>query len=128
MTRVSTDPNLVPRPVRLARPLIRAFVRSAHCPAVHRWHARSTLPVLALFVSMMEEEPDAPDLPWAHLDPDALVEASLDADPSERAFLRDLLEVSAAFYDFLAAEGRVPPRLAEQLRARLAALELGAAA
>lgn len=119
-----TDPTYTPRPVLLARPLIRAFVKSPHCPPEHRWHARSTLPVLALFVSMVAE-PDASGLPWAALDPEALLSASLDADPAEHAFLRDLLDVSASFYAFLGAEGVVPEGPASAIRARLARLALG---
>ena len=119
-----TDPTYTPRPVALARPLIRAFVRSDRCPAEHRWHARSTLPVLALFVAMSTEA-DSDGLAWEALDPDALLAASLDADPSELAFLRDLLDVSASFYAFLGDERVVPAGTAARVRARLTALALG---
>lgn len=119
-----TDPTHTPGPVRIARPLIRAFALSEHCPPEHRWHARSTLPVLALFVSMMAE-PDSSGLPWAALDPDALLAASLDADPSEFGFLRDLLDASASFYAFLGAERIIPAAPAEAIRTRLAQLALG---
>jgi len=127
MARISTDPTLLPRPVRLARPLIRAFAASRRCPPEHRWHARSTLPVLALFVSMLHEH-DSSGLPWERLDPDALVAASLDADPTELGFLRDLLDVSASFYAFLADERLVSPDLAARMRERLGRLALGMAA
>src|SRR5690606_3896286 len=90
MDRIDSDPSYVPAPVRLARPLIQGFCRSRHCPPEHRWHARSTLPVLALFVGMIEE-PSSRGLAWEALDPDALLRASLEVDPDERAFLRDLL-------------------------------------
>jgi hypothetical protein len=96
-----SSPVYLTAPVRLARPLIDAFCRSEFCPTEHRWHARSTLPVLAIFVAMTTE-PTTAGLGWAELEPDELLRASLDADPDERGFLRDLLDVSGSFYAFLA--------------------------
>ena len=124
MARFDTDPTLAPRPVRLAQPLIDPFVRSAVCPPHHRWHARSTLPVLALFVAMMRE-PDDDGLAWEALAPDALVAASIEADPTEHAFLRDLLDVSASFYRFLGDQGVVSAEASARIRVRLAHLALG---
>lgn len=113
--------------VSLARPLIERFARSPECPPAHRWHARTTLPVLALFVSMAAPPTDA-GLDWEALDPDALVHASLDADAEEPLFLRDLLDVSAGFYRFLAREGWVSERRGLELRVRLTVLALGLSA
>ncbi|HEY8430868.1 MAG TPA: hypothetical protein VIL20_20955 [Sandaracinaceae bacterium] len=124
MDRIDSDPSFVPAPVRLARPLIQRFCRSRHCPPEHRWHARSTLPVLALFVGTIEE-PSSRGLAWEALDPDALLCASLEVDPDERAFLRDLFDVSASFYAFLAEEHLVPGPRASAIRARLAQLAVG---
>ncbi len=121
---MDSNPTYVPGPVRLARPLIQGFCQSSFCPPEHRWHARTTLPVLALFVAMIEE-PTSAGLAWEALVPDALLEASLDADPDEHEFLRDLLDVSASFYGFLGERGLVPARRARAIRARLAQLALG---
>lgn len=124
MDRIDSDPSYVPGPVRMARPLIAGFCNSRFCPPEHRWHARSTLPVLALFVAMIEE-PTSAGLRWDALDPDALLRASLEVDPEEHAFLRDLLDVSAAFYAFLAEERHLPASRAKAIRTRLARLALG---
>jgi len=125
MTLPSTNPELIPLPVRLAAPLIESFIRSGHCPPEHVIHARSTLPVLALFVAMMEEH-DSRGLPWHRLDPAGLLQASLDAeDSSEIAFLRDLLGLSSAFYGFLALVGVLRRDEAHPIRCELAALALG---
>lgn len=64
-------------------------------------------------------------VPWEALDPDALMKASLDLSPDELAFIRDLLDVSASFYGFLASEGELSWQCAEALRGRLAQLALG---
>jgi hypothetical protein len=119
-----SSPVYLTAPVRLARPLIDAFCRSEFCPTEHRWHARSTLPVLAIFVAMTTE-PTTAGLGWAELEPDELLRASLDADPDERGFLRDLLDVSGSFYAFLADEGHVPRTSGAAIRARLAKLAIG---
>ncbi|HJL18938.1 MAG TPA: hypothetical protein RMH99_24970 [Sandaracinaceae bacterium LLY-WYZ-13_1] len=124
MTDRFFDADATPTVVRIARPLIDAFTRSPRCPPAHRWHARSTLPLLALFVTMCHEPgPDGPD--WARLDPEALLAASLEADPAELGFLQDLLDVSAAFYAFLADEGLVDSARAATLRRRLGRLAVG---
>lgn len=127
MNRLESDPVYTPAPVRMASPLIRGFCRSAHCPPEHRWHARSTLPVLALFVAMLEE-PTTAGLAWAALEPDALLRAAQDDGDEERAFLRDLLEVSSDFYGYLAEERRVPAQRARAIRARLRELRRGLSA
>jgi hypothetical protein len=119
--RLDTDPLYAPTPVLMARPLIQGFCRSPFCAPEHRWHARSTLPVLALFVAT-QDEPNTAGLPWSALAPDALYRASRESDPDEREFLRDLLEVSAAFYAYLGAEGRVAPTRAHSIAQRLTAL------
>ncbi len=124
MARIETDPSFEPPPVLLARPLIRDFTQSPFCPPEHRWHARSTLPVLALFVGMLEE-PTSRGLAWDALDPDALMRASLDIDPDERGFLCDLFDVSASFYAFLTERGLVSRADAHAIRARLVQLALG---
>lgn len=111
-------------PLSLAQPLIERFTRSPECPLEHRWHARTTLPVLALYVSMSAAPTDAGPA-WEALDPDALVRSSLDAEMGEPRFLRDLLDVSAAFYRFLAREAVVSERRALELRVRLTVLALG---
>ncbi len=124
MNLFDPDPTyLTPPPIRLARPLIQGFCRSPLCPPEHRWHARATLPVLALFVGMLEES--SRGLSWEALDPDALMGASLEIDPEEHGFLRDLLDVSASFYGFLAEQGLVPTLRAHVIRARLVQLALG---
>jgi len=124
MARHDTDPSLAPHPVRLAQPLIDAFVRSPTCADHHRWHARSTLPVLALFVAMMKD-PDESGLRWDALVPDALVAASIEADPAEYGFLHDLLDVSASFYRFLGERGVMSRDGAKRIRLRLTQLALG---
>lgn len=124
MDSYDPDPDYTPTAVRIARPLITEFILAPECPPQHVWHARTTLPVLALFVSMCAE-PSAAGLVWEALDPDALVHASLDTEPDELAFLRDLLDVSASFYAFLARRGVVSHARAQGLRARLATLALG---
>ena len=124
MADFDSDPCFVPAPIRIARPLFIAFVHSRHCPPEHRWHARSTLPVLALFLAMTAEH-DSSGLSWGSLSPDGMVAASLDADPEELGFLRDLLDVSASFYAFLGDEGLVPLATADRIRHRLATLALG---
>ena len=118
MSRGDTDPTM-----KLAAPLFRAFARSAHCPVEHRWHARSTLPVLAMFLTMCTGY--SGELRWLALDVDALVAASLETEPEERRFLQDLLDVSASFYAFLGATGQVSPLDAHRIRRRLAAHALG---
>src|SRR5262245_36043495 len=107
MDRLDSDPSFTPTAVRMAQPLVDQFVDSTLCPHSHRWHARSTLCVLALYVGMTTE-PHAEGLAWEELDPDGLLSASLEIDPDEHAFLRDLLDVSASFYGFLAEERWVP--------------------
>ena len=126
MRLFDTDPNLSPPPVRLAQPLIAAFARSALCPDEHRRHASSTLPLLALFVSMSEEL-DSRGLPWHRLDADALMEASLECESEELGFLQDLLDLSAAFYGFLAEIGVLRQTEALPIRRRLSELSLGVA-
>ncbi len=124
MDRYDSDPRHAPAPVRLARPLIDRFVRSADCPPVHRWHARTSLPVLALVVAMGTET-CSNGLRWGELEPEELLRASLDTEPEELDFLRDLLDVSASFYGFLAREGLVSEARSRTLRAGLARLALG---
>ena len=119
-----SNPAYFSSPVRLARPLIDEFCRSQFCPTRHRWHARTSLPVLALFVAMTVE-PTPHSLGWDGFDPDELLRASLEADPHEHGFLRDLLDVSASFYAFLADAGEVPRWRGAAIRARLAKLALG---
>ena len=123
MSRPSTDPHLTPLPVRAARPLIDAFMRSGRCPEEHRFHARSSLPLLALFLAMTEEQ-DSRGLPWHRLTPDALVGASLEQDDAELGFLRDLLDVAAAFYGYLAERGVIRREEAHPIRRRLTELAL----
>ena len=125
MTQPTTNPELTPWPVRVARPLIDSFMRSGQCPAEDAVHARSTLPVLALFVSMIDEH-DSRGLPWHRLDPRELMAAAVDsAGESDPAFSRDLLAVSSAFYGFLAHVGVLRRDEAYPIRARLASLLLG---
>jgi hypothetical protein len=119
-----SDPLYIPAAVRIARPLIDAFASSTLCPQVHRWHARSTLPVLALFVAMLDETSPA-RLPWEALSPDSLMAASLDADHEELGFLRDLLDVSASFYVYLGSVGIVPQERARTISKRLTQVALG---
>jgi hypothetical protein len=119
MNRSDTDPRLAPVPVRLAKPLIEGFLRSRYCAPEHRWHARSTLPVLALAVAMTDEPSTVP-LPWATLDPDALANDPWLADPAERLFLRDLLDISAAFYLYLADSRALSLERATWIATRLA--------
>ncbi len=126
MDRFDTDPLYTPAPVLLARPLIARFVLAPECPVEHRWHARTTLPVLALFVAMCAE-PTSRGLDWGALDADELLRASIGCEDEELGFLRDLLDVSASFYAFLAREGLLPSARARELRARLARLALGVA-
>lgn len=121
---IDTDPTFTPAPVRIARPLIEAFCRSPLCPPEHRWHARSTLPVLALFVAMTTDESPR-GLAWEELDPEDLLAASLDAEPEEHAFLRDLLDVSGSFYAFLASERVIGAARGREVRRALATLALG---
>jgi len=111
-------------PVRVARPLIDAFVRSPRCPSVHRYHARSSLPLIALFLAMHEEH-DSRGLPWHKLSPDRLMGMALDAHPEERAFVRDLFDLTAAFYDWLAEYGVLRRDEAFPIRRRLLELALG---
>jgi hypothetical protein len=124
MSRSDTDPRLSPRAVRLAQPLVERFVASPFCPAEHAWHARSTLPLLALYIAL-DDDPRSERVAWESLEPDALLSASLDISPDEHAFIRDLLDVSAAFYAFLATQGELSWSAAEPLRGRLAQLALG---
>ena len=119
-----SDPRLSPRAVRIARPLIERFVTSSFCPAEHVWHARTTLPLVALYVTM-HDDPRAERVPWEALDPDALMRSSLDLSPDELGFIRDLLDVAASFYGFLATEGELSFQCAEALRGRLAQLAMG---
>ncbi len=124
MSRSVSDPNPAPRSVLAARPLIESFARSGRCPEKHRYHAASTLALLALFVAMEDEDPDSRGLPWHRLSPDALVDASLDTDDSEPGFLRDLLDLSAAFYGYLAERGVLQRTEALEIQMRLVALAL----
>lgn len=124
MARNDSSRSYTPAPVRMARSLIHGFCGSVHCPPQHRWHARSTLPVLALFVGMVHE-PTSRGLAWDALDPDALLGASLEIDPDEHGFVIDLLDVSASFYAFLGDRGVVPRDRARAIRSRLARLALG---
>lgn len=124
MAEYSSNPFLPPQPIRLARPLIEGFVRSPHCPVEHRWHAKGTLPVLALFVAMTGEH-DSSGLDWEGLDPDLLVATSMEADPTELGFLRDLLDVSASFYAYLTGRGLVPFSRGAEIRAQLGRLAVG---
>ena len=127
MSVTDSDPRLMPAPVRIAEPLFSAFVRSHHCGESQRWHARASLPVLALFVAM-EAEFDEDGLSWGSLSPDALMSTALDADHDELGFLIDLLDVSSAFYAFLGDVGVVPFATADRIHARLATLALGLSA
>lgn len=122
MTRLHSRSSI--DPVRVAEPLFRAFVRSAHCPSSHARHALSTLPVLALFVAMIADY-DEDGLSWGSLDPDELLAASIEIDPEELGFLSDLLDVSASFYGFLAELQVLPLATADRIRARLARLAFG---
>lgn len=71
-----------------------------------------------LFVSMIDEN-DSRGLLWHELNPAELVAASVEADgESGTAFLRDLLEVSSAFYGFLAHVGVLRRDEAHPIRAR----------
>ena len=124
MSRTSRDPRPAPEPAQAARPLIESFARSPRCPDEHRYHAASTLGLLALFVSMNESEPDSRGLPWHRLSPDALLGASLDTDGSELGFLRDLLDVSAAFYGYLSERGVLQRAEALTIQRRLVELSL----
>lgn len=125
MTRPTTNPELIPLPVRIATPLIESFIRSGLCPPEHICHARSTLPVLALFVAMKEEH-DSRGLPWHALDPAALLAESLETDDEgEIGFLRDLLSLSCAFYGFLAQVGVLRRDEALPIQTKLATLSLG---
>jgi hypothetical protein len=124
MNRYETDPTFTPTAVRLAQPLVNRFVESVHCPPAHRWHARTTLAVLALYVAI-STEPAGDSLGWGDLDADELMSASLDCDADDAVFLRDLLDASASFYAFLAAEKLVPRERAYAIRSRLATLALG---
>lgn len=124
MSPTSSDPFLSPRPVLAARPLIESFARSPNCPAEHRYHAASTLGLLALFVSMTDE-PDSRGLPWHRLSPDGLISASLDVDTTDVGFLRDLLDLSAAFYGYLADRGVLQRTEALRIQVRLVELALG---
>jgi len=126
MSHRDTDPRLSPRAVRLAQPLMARFVRSSFCPVEHVWHARSTLPLLAMYVAMADDV-RAERLPWEALDPDALLRTSLELSPSELSFIQDLLDLSASFYAFLGAEGEVSWQHAEAIRGRLAQLAMGVA-
>ncbi|MGE0785674.1 MAG: hypothetical protein AB7S26_08295 [Sandaracinaceae bacterium] len=121
------DARLSPRAVRLAQPLIEGFVRSPCCPETHEWHARYTLPLLALWVAM-NDDPREEALPWASLDPDALFVHCMDLSPDEPRFIRDLFDVAASFYGFLGTRGVVSMHTSEALRARLAQLAMGASA
>jgi hypothetical protein len=125
MDRSDTDPRLSPIAVRMAEPLIERFCSSRFCPPSHQWHARSTLPVLALFVGMAAPPTDV--LHWEELDADDLLLVTLEIEPEERGFLRDLLDVSASFYAYLGEERIVPRARARQLRLRFAELALGLA-
>lgn len=125
MDYIETDPRLTPTAVRLAQPFVDEFIDSLHCPPTHRWHARSTLVVLALWVGISTEPADDGSLGWADLDPDGLFCASLECDSEDLVFLRDLLDVSSAFYGYLADEGLVPRSRANGIRARLTALAMG---
>ena len=124
MSFYDSDPRLTPLPIRLAKPLFEAFRASHHCVPEHRWHARTTLPVLALFLAMHHEVGED-GLPWGSLDPDALMAASLEIDHEELGFLQDLLDVSSAFYGFLGDVGAMPLATADRIQARLATLSMG---
>lgn len=124
MDRIDTDPSHTPLAVRMARPLIDGFLGSRFCPPSHGWHARTTLPVLALFVGMTAE-PSSAGLSWGSLEPEHLLSVSLDIDPEEHAFLRDLLDVSASFYAFLGEERIIPRQRAAAIKKRLTELALG---
>jgi len=116
------------RPVAAARPMIDAFVRSPRCPEAHRGHARTSLALVALYVCTLEEN-DSRGLPWHRLDPDALASASLEQVAGEDApdlrFLGALLDLSAAFYGFLADRGVLRREEAMRIRLRLVELALG---
>lgn len=114
-----------PAAVRRAWPLIERFIRSGQCPLEHRWHARTTLPVLALFVAMSSTQGASDALHWGELDPGGLLRATFETAPEEREFLRDLLDVSASFYAFLGREGILAPSRASDLRETLVRLALG---
>ena len=124
MSPTSSDPFLAPAPVLAARPLIESFARSARCPDEHRYHAASTLGLLVLFVSM-SDSPDSRGLPWHRLSPDDLISASLDADTPDMGFLRDVLDLSAAFYGYLADRGVLQRAEAFTIQLRLVELALG---
>ncbi|MCB9593934.1 MAG: hypothetical protein H6719_14465 [Sandaracinaceae bacterium] len=118
------DPSLTVHE-RAARPWIDRFARSPRCPAVHRHHAGSSLLLVASFVSMHEEH-DSRGLPWHRLSPDGLAEAMLSCDASARGrvFLRDVLDVTSAFYGFLAEAGLLRRTEALGIQRRLVELAL----
>jgi len=118
------DDSFTPMPVRVARPLIEAFARSPRCPVAHRYHARSSLPLIALFLAMHEEH-DSRGLPWHRLSPDRLLAKMLEVDPDEPAFVRDLFDLTAAFYAWLAEYGVLRRDEAFPIRKRLLELALG---
>ena len=127
MSPFDVDSDL--HPVAEARPLIEAFVRSPRCSPRHRPHARTTLELLVLFVAMTTERgPEG--LPWESLNPDLLLSAALEVDPSDRRFVDDLLGVSAELYEFLGETGLVEASGAIGIAARLRWLgsEMGVAA
>lgn len=123
MPESDPDPRLSPRAVRLAQPFIQGFVSSPFCPATHEWHARTTLPLLALYVAA-GDDPRADHLAWASLDPDALLGECLELSPDDLDFIQDLFDVAASFYAYLGAEGALSWQSAEALRGRLAQLAL----
>lgn len=111
---------------RAARAPIDRFARSPRCPDDHRYHARSSLMMVATFLSI-HAEPDSRGIPWHRLSPDALADAALDCDasPAGRQFLADVLDLTAAFYGFLTEQGILRRDEAFGIQRRLVELALG---
>ena len=112
--------HTTPRPLRLAAPFFGAFLRSGRCPLAHRAHARSSLPLIALFISTLADERHS--LPWERMRPELFAAMALDVDPADRRFARDLLELTAAYYRWLGESELVATARATQIAVALDAI------
>ncbi len=125
MTQSHTDPSISLHE-RIARVSIERFARSPRCPDDHRFHARSSLELVVSWLAIFAEH-DSRGVPWHRLSADGFVAAALecDASPRGRRFLADVLDVTTAFYSFLAEQGVVRRDEALPIQRRLIELSLG---
>ncbi|MGF1469148.1 MAG: hypothetical protein ACFCGT_23735 [Sandaracinaceae bacterium] len=107
-------------PVQLAIPAIEGFAASRLCPPGLRWHARSSLPLVPLFLSLGGHV-STRRIDWGALDPLELASTSMRqaGNDEELRFLSELLELTAGLYRWLGQAGELDEVTSRRLQTQL---------